>query len=116
MNVVATAPIPTVSTPSFPFGGAIAESRRIRFSPVFMKMSGTTKLHRRGVHAVMINSKPCAQTTYHARLKTDLQSGTAKTSIVPASPAPYRFHRGKDLQKCQSDFRALPFSRALEAA
>src|ERR1700704_2459603 len=51
MNVVATAPIPTVSTPSFPFGGAIAESRRIRFSPMFMKVAGTTKLHQRRVHA-----------------------------------------------------------------
>jgi hypothetical protein len=51
MNVVATAPIPTVSTPSFPFGGVIAESRRIRFSPVFMNVSGTMEVHVRRVYA-----------------------------------------------------------------
>src|SRR5260370_36266863 len=58
MNVVATAPIPTVSTPSFPFGGAIAESRRIHFLPVFVKVSGTMELRWRRVYAVQLLPTP----------------------------------------------------------
>jgi hypothetical protein len=34
MKVVLTAPIPGVSTPSFPFGGATLTGLRIRFPPV----------------------------------------------------------------------------------
>ena len=37
MKVVATAPMPTVSTPSFPFGRAMPADLRIRISPVFLK-------------------------------------------------------------------------------
>jgi hypothetical protein len=33
MNVVLTAPIPGISTPSFPFGGAILAGLRIQFPP-----------------------------------------------------------------------------------
>jgi hypothetical protein len=33
MNVVLTAPIPGISTPSFPFGGAILAGLRIPFPP-----------------------------------------------------------------------------------
>src|SRR6266849_259185 len=40
MNVVATAPIPTVSTPSFPFGGLIFPARRIRLSPIHLDRHG----------------------------------------------------------------------------
>src|ERR1700730_1629300 len=116
MNVVATAPIPTVSTPSFPFGGAMAESRRIRFSPVFIKVSETKKFRWRRIHAVMATSKPCAQTTYHARIKTDLQSGTAKILIVPASRRFFiRSAKGAFCRNLQPDFRDLLFSGPLDA-
>jgi hypothetical protein len=40
MNVVATAPMPTVRTPSFPFGMAMPADLRILISPVVFNMYG----------------------------------------------------------------------------
>jgi hypothetical protein len=40
MNVVATAPMPTVRTPSFPFGKAMPADLRILISPVIFNVYG----------------------------------------------------------------------------
>ncbi len=50
MNVVATAPMPTVRTPSFPFGKAMPADLRIRNSPVIFQMCGTLNRRAASIH------------------------------------------------------------------
>jgi hypothetical protein len=52
MNVVATAPMPTVRTPSFPFGKAMPADLRILISPVFFKVFETLKQPANSFHAL----------------------------------------------------------------
>src|SRR5579863_6891544 len=70
INVVATAPMPTVRTPSFPFGKAMPADLRILISPVVFNISGTGGCDLHCTNAAF----PFAQTTYHARTSQDLQT------------------------------------------
>jgi hypothetical protein len=68
MNVVLTAPIPGVSTPSFPLGGAILTGLRMRFPPVLARMMPVDALPRHQ----RVNF-PRAKTKYDARTFCNLQ-------------------------------------------
>jgi hypothetical protein len=56
MKVVLTAPIPGVSTPNFPFGGATLAGLRIRFPPVRFVVD-EDKQYERGEQLRVIRSR-----------------------------------------------------------
>jgi hypothetical protein len=72
--------MPTVRTPSFPFGKAMPADFRIRNSPVVFKFEEAGCSVRLSSPRTMA-AIPFAQTTYHARSREDLQRGTSTQSV-----------------------------------
>ena len=77
MNVVATAPIPQVSTPSFPVGGAMVVGRRISVPPMDKKCigcrAGRAPLARRWPRKRTARRIVHGEVQYHAQSEAELQ-------------------------------------------